>query len=160
MDEWVRPALSVDWRAACLPESHSFIEANSLIILFVDIRCHSWMKREAVAHKRSTDAGSAMSGIDEQRLHMSIVDQHEGQRVVIFVNPQPEWGLGKEATHHIVNGEAILRRQKIMRRVNCASPDFDDAVALTGAGTSDHDHGLRIRWFGIRALRRSRFRCG
>ena len=110
VNEWIRPTLSVDWRAACLPEAHSFIEANSLIILFVDVGCHFWMKREAVAHKRSADTGSAMSGIDEQRLHMSAVDQHEGQRVIICVDRQPEWSVRKEAAHQLVEGEAILRR--------------------------------------------------
>jgi len=105
------------------------------------------MKRETVPHKGGTDTGSAMGGVDEQRLHMPTVDQHEGQRVVVFINRQPEWRLRKETAHHLVNGATILRRQKIMSGVDRASPDFDDAVALVGAGTSDRDHDPGIHQF-------------
>lgn len=86
MDEWIGPALSVDRRAARLPESHSFIEANSLLILLIDIGCHFGMKREAMLHKSRTNSGSAPGRINEQRLHVPVVDQHEGQRVVLFID--------------------------------------------------------------------------
>ena len=61
-------------------------------------------------HKGSTNTGSAPGGINEQRLHVSVVDQHEGQRMVIFINREPEWSVRKETAHHFVNGETIIRR--------------------------------------------------
>lgn len=88
------------------------------------------MKCEAVFHQGSTNATSAPSGIDKQRFHVSSIDQHEGQRVVILINRQPEWSVREEITHHFVYGLAILRREKVMSGVNSAAPDFDNAGAL------------------------------
>lgn len=102
--------MPINRRTARLPKSHSFIKANSLIILFIDIGCHFWMKREAVLHEGSTNTDSAPGGINEKRFHVPAVDQHERQRVVIFINSQPEWCVGKETAHHFINSEAILRR--------------------------------------------------
>lgn len=88
-------------------------------------------------HKRRTDTGSAMGGVDEQCLYLPAVDQHEGQRIVIFVNSQQEWRLRQEIRHHFVNGETVFRRQKMVRSVNRSSPNLDHAVALTWAGRSN-----------------------
>lgn len=66
------------------------------------------MKREAVSHQRSAYACSAAGGVDEQRLHVAVVDQHECLRIIIGVDRKPERHLGEKAAHHLVDGLAIF----------------------------------------------------
>ncbi len=105
------------------------------------------MKRKAVAHQRSAYAGTARYGINKQGLHVPVVDQHEGQRKIARIRGNAKWRVREKAAHQLVDGDPILRRQKIMRRINCAPPDFNNAVGLFGAGRSDRNHGVPMRAF-------------
>lgn len=97
VDERIRPALPVEWRAACAPEPHFLIEADCLTVLFIDDGRHFWMKRKAMAHERRADPSPATSWIDEQGLHVSVVDEHEREWVILSIHGKPERCLGKKA---------------------------------------------------------------
>lgn len=86
MDEWVRPALRVQFRTASSVKSHSLIGNDCLVFLLVHIGCHRRMLSQAMANQFSSDAHLLMHRIDEKCFHMPPVDKHECQRVIVAVN--------------------------------------------------------------------------
>ncbi len=78
VDERIRFALPVERRTTGAPEAHFLIKADRLTVLLIDVGLHFRMKCKAVAYQRGTDSSSSTCGIDGQRLHVALVDQHEG----------------------------------------------------------------------------------
>lgn len=125
--------MPVQWRSTCAPKSDFLVEAHGLAVLFIHVSGHSRVEFQAVARERSSNAPSAASWIDKERLHMPLVDKHESQRVIIWIDGKPKRRFGEKAANQLVDREAILRRQKIMGSVNGASPNFDCALSIAGA---------------------------
>lgn len=59
VDEWIGLALVVARGPACAPEAHPFVEADSLMILFVDVPRHDPLAHDRVAWVPSKAAARA-----------------------------------------------------------------------------------------------------
>ena len=91
--------------------------------------------------ERAADAFAVPVGIDEQRLHMRAVDQHEADGAIVGVGCQPCGSLGQEGGHFLIDRVAIGGLEEVMCRIDGAAPDVDEAGAIGGAGGSDRYHG-------------------
>lgn len=140
VNEWVGSPLSIQLRAPCALEAHFFVEAQSLSILLVDIGGHVGVQRKAVANERGTKAFSMVGGINEQGLHVTLVDEHECQWMVIGIHSEPERDFGQKVANHLSDGFSVLFGQKAMSGINRAPPDFNRAFAFIGTGVSNGNH--------------------
>jgi len=91
--------------------------------------------------ERAADAFAVPVGIDEQRLHMRAVDQHEADGAIVGVGCQPCGSLGQEGGHFLIDRVTIGGLEEVMGRIDGAAPDVDEAGAIGGAGGSDRYHG-------------------
>lgn len=89
-------------------EAHFFIEADRLTVLLIYVGCQFRMKCKGVAYPCGTNSSSSICGIDEQRLHVAIDNQHEGQRIIVSIHGKPKRRLGQKAAHHFFDGKAIF----------------------------------------------------
>ena len=96
VDQGVGATLAVLGGAAGAGEAHGFVEADRLGILFVDVGGERGVEREGVVDQAAADALAAPCGVDEQRLHMRAVDQHEADGAVVGIGGEPGGGLGQE----------------------------------------------------------------
>jgi hypothetical protein len=140
MNKRIGPPLPVKGGAPGAHKPHLFIEPDCLRILLIDIGCHGGMKRKTMTHKRRTNALAPTSRIDKQRLHMAVIHQHETQRIIMRVNRKPQRRFGQKSANKIVNRKTILGRKEIMGGIDSAPPDFNNAIPLTGSGSSDIHH--------------------
>ena len=140
MNQRIGPALIIKWRPSRALESQLFVEANRLGILLIDVGSHPRVKAETVAHQSGTNSSAPAGRVHEQRLHMSVINEHEGERVVACIHRKQERRFRKKTAHHLVNGKTIFRQQKIMRGVNCIPPYFNDTPTIFRPGLSDSYH--------------------
>lgn len=140
MNQRIGPALVIKWRTARARESQFFVETNRLSILLIDVGSHPGMKAKTVAHQSGTNSSASASRVYEQRLHMSVINEHEGERVVACIHRKQERRLRKKTAHHLVDGKTIFRRQKIMRGVNRIPPYLNDTPTVFRPGLSDSYH--------------------
>jgi hypothetical protein len=140
VDQRVRPALPVPWRAPGSSKAHPFVEANRLIILLVHIGGHGGMHGESMPNKRSANSPTMEGWIDEQRLHVSGVDEHEGYRAILLIGDDPKGSMRQEAAHLFIDRDAILAGEEVVCGVDGFTPDFDYASALIRARGPDREH--------------------
>lgn len=81
-----------------------------------------------------------MRWIDEQGIHVPIVDHHERNRTVFVVHGKPERRGRQESADRLSNRSAIGGREKVMGRINRATPDRERAITVFVAGTTDRNH--------------------
>ena len=81
--------------------------------------------------------------INEQRLHVTAIEQHETNRPIGFVDSEIEWSIRKERRHFNVDITAIFGAEKVVRGVHCPTPDFHDSAAIRGGGFPYFNHELR-----------------
>ena len=140
MNQRIGPALVIERRTAHALESQFFVEANRLSILLIDVGSHPGVKAKTVAHQSGTNSSTSTSRIYEQRLHMSVVNEHEGERVIVCIHRKQERCLRKKTAHHLVDGKTIFRQQKIMGGVNRIPPYFNHTPTIFRPGLSDSYH--------------------
>ncbi len=140
MNQRIGPALIIKWRPSRALESQLFVEAYRLSILLIDVGSHPRVKAETVAHQSGTNSSAPAGRIHEQRLHMSVINEHEGERVVACIHRKQERRLRKKTAHHLVDGKTIFRQQKIMRGVNRIPPYLNDTPTIFRPGLSDSYH--------------------
>ncbi len=78
----------------------------------------------------ATDTVSTDIGIDEERLHMCAIDQHEAMGFVIFIDCNSQWRMGQKATHFGINGLSIFGTEEVMRGVYGAPPKVNESGAI------------------------------
>lgn len=78
----------------------------------------------------TTDTVSTDIGIDEERLHMCPIDQHEAMGIVIFIYCNSHWCMGQETTHFGINGLSIFGTEKVMGGVHGAPPKVNESGAI------------------------------
>jgi len=71
---------------------------------------------------------------------MTAINQHETKRIITRINGKPKRRFWQKSTHKIVNRKTILWRQEIVGGIDGTPPDFNNAVTLTGSGSSDIHH--------------------
>lgn len=81
-------------------------------------------------HQLATDTVSTDIGINEERLHMCPVDQHETMGIVNFIDCNSHRRVGQKATHFGVNGLSILSTEKVMGGVHGAPPKVNESGAI------------------------------
>lgn len=140
VDQWVWPSLSIPRRSPGAAETHSLVEADSLVILLVYVRRHVGMQREPVPHQCRADSSAMECRVDEQSLHVSTVYKHEGKRAIVLIGDKPEGRLGEKTAHLSFNRDAILAREEVVRCVDRLAPDPDNPFTLVGAGEPDRKH--------------------
>lgn len=96
------------------------------------------------------NARPAVSGVNEQGLHMPVVDEHERQWVIIGIHSEPEWDLGQKVANHLIDSLAILLGQKVMSSINRAAPNFNSTFALIGMSISNTSHFLIVKHYKAR----------
>ncbi len=126
-------------------ETHAFVEGQRSFILFIDVRRHGWVEGEAMFDERAADALAVPVRIDEERIHMRAVHQHEAHSAVIGIGGEPCGRLGQEGGHFPINGMPVSGLKKVMGRIDGAPPDVDEAGAIGGASGTDGDHGHAYR---------------
>jgi hypothetical protein len=141
VEEWVGAALAVLVGAAGAGEAHAFVEGEGAFILFIHVGRHGRVEGKAMFDERAADAFAVPVGIDEERLHMRAVDQHEADGAVVRVGGEPCGRLGQEGGHFLIDRVAIGGLEKIVGRIDGAAPDVDEAGAIGGAGRTDRYHG-------------------
>lgn len=52
------------------------------------------MQRQSMLQQLATDTCSADIWIDEERLHMCPINQHETMRLVVFIDSNSHWRMG------------------------------------------------------------------
>ena len=80
-----KACLIIKRRPADALEPHPFIESHGLVVLLIDVGRHPGMQRKAVAPARRR-CRCAAGRVDEQRLHVAVVDEHECLRIVMRVH--------------------------------------------------------------------------
>ncbi len=93
-----------------------------------------------MAHQSGTNSSAPAAHVHEQRLHMPVINEHEGEWVIACIHRKQEHRLRKKAAHHLVDGMTIFRREKIMRGVNRIPPYLNDTLAVFRPGLSYSYH--------------------
>lgn len=130
MDEGIRSPLCIQLRASSFYETHALIEANSLRILRVDVRGQCPMQRHSMLQQLATDTIATDIGIDEKRLHMYPIDQHEAVGIVIFIDGNSHSRMGQKTTHFGINGLSVFGTEKVMGRVHGAPPKVNQSGTI------------------------------
>lgn len=78
----------------------------------------------------AADAGAADIRIDEQRLHVRAIDQHEAMGLVMFIDSNGHWRMGQKADHFGINCLSIFRTEKVMGGVYGAPPKINESDAI------------------------------
>jgi hypothetical protein len=110
--------LVIECRVTAGFEPKPRIEAPRLEILLVHVRRQIRLVPESFMDKCAADACSPKFRVDEQRLHVTAIEQHESDRSIILVNGKIEGRLREERDHFRLDGTAVLRGQKVMRCVH------------------------------------------
>lgn len=95
-----------------------FIESDCLNVLLVHVSQEVWLELECVCDERSADPCSPKLRIDEQRLHVVAVEQHESDRNVGTIEREIERGMRKEGSHFGVYCASVLLGKKVVRGVH------------------------------------------
>jgi len=83
-----------------------------------------------VLQQLATETGPTNIWIDEERLHMRPIDQHEALGFVIFIDSNSQWSMGQKSTHFYINGHSILGTEKVMGGVHGAPPKVNESGAI------------------------------
>jgi len=78
----------------------------------------------------ATDTVSTDIGINEQRLHMFSIDQHEAMGIVIFIDCNSHWCTRQKTTHFGINGLSVFSTEKVMGGVHRAPPKVNESGAI------------------------------
>ena len=89
MNKGVRPPLPISWRDTSAPESHLLIKSDCLIILCVHVGRHRGVHCQTMTNQGGTDALAARRRINKEGLHMTVLDEHECQRLILLINREP-----------------------------------------------------------------------
>lgn len=81
--------------------------------------------------KLSTDSDSAHIRIDEQRFHVSPIDQHEAMGFVVLIDRNSHWRMGKKAAHLVINGFSVLSTEKVMGGIDGATPKVNESLTIS-----------------------------
>jgi len=76
------------------------------------------------------DTSPAMKSIYEQRLDVTLIEQHEADRPIQGVDRQQERCARQKSLDERVDLNTIDRREEIVRRVDRTAPDVDGAIAV------------------------------
>lgn len=87
------------------------------------------MQRQAMLQQLASDTFSTDIGIDEERLHMCPIDQHEALGMVIFIDCS-HWRMRQKTTHFGINGLSIVGTEKVMGGVHGAPPKVNENGAI------------------------------
>ena len=99
-------------------------------------------------HQGCANALPTNLGINEQGFYMSAVYQHESNRPIVGIDSYPQRHVRQKPGYHLVDCNSILRQKEVMRRIDRASPYFDNALAIIGAARSDQYHEAAF-WHGV-----------
>jgi len=100
------------------------------------------MKRKTVPYQHGTHTHPPVCGVNEQGLHVPVVDEHESQWEIIGIYSEPERYLRQKVAHHRVNRLAILLGQKVMSGINRLTPNFNGAFTIIMTRNSNGYHFL------------------
>jgi len=78
----------------------------------------------------AADTGATDIWINEERLHVCPVNQHEAAGLVILINSNSHRCMGQKATHFGINGLSVLGTEKVMGGVHGAPPKVDKGGAV------------------------------
>lgn len=78
----------------------------------------------------AADAGPTDIGVDEERLHMRAIDEHEATGLVMFIDSNRHWRMGQKTTHFGIDGLSIFGTEKVMGGVHGAPPKVDESSAI------------------------------
>lgn len=78
----------------------------------------------------TADTGSTDIWIDEERLHMCPINQHEAMRLVIFIDSNGHLRMWQKTTHFGINGFSIFGTQKVMGGVHRAPPKVNESGTI------------------------------
>ncbi len=78
----------------------------------------------------AADTGPAYVGIDEERLHVRSIDEHEAMGLIGFVDSNSHWRMGQETTHFSVNCLSVFGTQKMMSGIHGAPPEINESFTI------------------------------
>ena len=107
-----------------------FVEGCGLVVLLVDVGGEGWVEAQGVFDERAACSGAVVGGIDEERLPVRAVEEHEADGMIARVDGEPERGLRQEGVDLRFDGLAVGGGEEVVRCIDCPAPDFQYAVCV------------------------------
>lgn len=98
------------------------VKTDRLAILLVHVGGEFGRHRQRMIDERPPDAAPAMRRVNEQRLHMGAVEQHEAGRYIVAIDRKPKWRSRQKVTHFRFDCRTVGGAQEIMRCVDSGAP--------------------------------------
>lgn len=132
MQERVRPTLPIEIGSSDRLEAHAFVEAQRLGVRFVHVG-----RDDVVLINRAVEQGlpnpfSVVLRVYEKRFQVGAVHQHEPQRDIGVAGDDKLRGR-EEGSYVRLDGNAVLRRQEVVRRVDGPTPDLHEPINFIGS---------------------------
>lgn len=90
MNQRIFTSLIVGFRSACAPETDVFVKFDGCHVLFVDIGSQGPVEFQRMLDQSAADTPKFVLWINEQSLHVTILQQHESDCAITLINCQPE----------------------------------------------------------------------
>ncbi|MDR6502331.1 hypothetical protein J2785_005511 [Burkholderia ambifaria] len=142
MNQRISPPLSIERRSPAALESEPFIESRRRFVLLVDVGRQVGMAHERCFDKQPPDTRAMVSGIDEQRFHVTAVEQHEADRAVVIIDSEIERRARQKCHDFGFDFATVVVVQEVVRCIDCAAPDVEYACAVGLGRLANSDHGL------------------
>ncbi len=98
------------------------VKTDRLAILLVHVGGEFGHHRQRMFDERPPDAAAAMRRVNEQRLHMGAVEQHEAGRYIVVIDRKPKRRSGQKAAHVRFDCRTVGGAQEIMCRIDGGAP--------------------------------------
>ncbi|OBY85303.1 hypothetical protein ACM14_11795 [Delftia sp. JD2] len=126
----IRASLRIHLRTSSFNEPHPLIEANGLGVLHVDVCAQLPVQPQSMLQQPAADAGATDIRIDEQRLHVRAIDQHEAMGLVMFIDSNSHRRMRQKLDHFGINGLSIIGTEKVMGGVYGTPPKVNQSGTI------------------------------
>jgi hypothetical protein len=79
VQEWVRFACAIQFRASFDLEPHVQVETQRLFVLFVHIQCRRAERIYGISDQLLTDSGPSPIGMDKEHFDLALSDSHKSR---------------------------------------------------------------------------------
>ena len=98
------------------------VKTDRLAILLGHVSGEFGRHRQCMIDERPPDAAPAMRRVNEQRLHMGAVEQHEAGRHIVAIDRKPQRSSRQKVTHFRFDCRTVGGAQEIMRCIDSGAP--------------------------------------
>jgi hypothetical protein len=100
------------------------------------------MKRKRAFYQCLADAFAVVVRIDEKRLHMPFMQNHDAEGMICSIDGERQRHLRQESSDFLTDRGAIRRKEEAMGRIDGHAPYVEDTgpVAAVGGTKCYHAH--------------------